>query len=282
MLTSNIQHLRHTLRIPLGIVGVLLSVVAFGMLAAHARSFSLKRDTAVMIGTTLPDLRATVALLAANRQAEQFFAKNALAAREEQASVYILPAGPAAARTVDVLQTIATVLKQALGEDGALQDLTFENETKNRGEFKTIGAQIVLRGSFRFAATFLSVLSFSGDMMIRDALSDEATTAFLKKINASAPLSLKAAEDFLYADLLNYAAEPDRIEQEMLQDLPLNAQAEIRSFVLQSGLASVRSALSEIAPAFKKERVWPLPFVTVDALKRNGDTWTVQLTFYRR
>ncbi len=276
------QRLRRSLQIPSGVIGVILSVVACGMLAVHARSFSLKRDTAVMIGTTLPDLRSTVALLAANQQAEQFFAKNALTAREEQASVYILPDTPAAGRTIDSFQAISSVLSASMQQEGSLQNLSFESNAIDRGGFQTIGAQMTLRGSFRFASAFLSVLSFSGDMMIRDVLSDDSTVTFLKKINASAPLSLKAAEDFLYTDLLEYAAEPDRIEQEMLQDLPVDTQGDIRSFVLASGLAAVRSSLTEIAPELKKNRVWPLPFVTVDALTREGQQWRVDLTFYRR
>lgn len=276
------QNFWRSLHIPFGVIGIALSVVACGMLAVHAKSFSLKRDTAVMIGTTLPDLRSTVALLAANRQAEQFFSKNALAAREEQASVYILPDSPAAGRTIDSFQTIANVLSDSMTEEGSLQNLSFESTVIDRGGFKTIGAQMMLRGNFRFVSAFLSVLSFSGDMMIRDVLSDDAIVTFLKKINASAPLSLKAAEDFLYTDLLEYAAEPDRIEQEMLQDLPPDTQGDIRSFVLASGLSAVRSSLTKIAPELRRNRVWPLPFVTVDSMKRQGQQWTIDLTFYRR
>ena len=264
------------------VIGILLSVIACGMLAVHARSFSLKRDTAVMIGTTLPELRSSVALLAANLQAEQFFSENALSAREEQASVYVLPDSRAAGRTVASFQTIAGALRDTLKTEGSIRTMTFDDSSVGHSDYKTIGAHLQMSGDFRYVSTFLSILSFSGKMMIRDVLSDDAVAAFLKQINASAPLSLKAAEDFLYTDLLEYAANPDQVEQRMLQDLPTETQPDVRSFVLSSGLASVRTSLTEIAPALRNRNVWPLPFVTVDSLSRSGDAWTIGLTFYRR
>ncbi len=282
MLLPDSKQFRRVTRMTSFVIGILLSVIACGMLAVHARSFSLKRDTAVMIGTTLPELRSSVALLAANLQAEQFFSENALSAREEQASVYVLPDSRAAGRTVASFQTIAGALRDTLKTEGSIRTMTFDDSSVGHSDYKTIGAHLQMSGDFRYVSTFLSILSFSGKMMIRDVLSDDAVAAFLKQINASAPLSLKAAEDFLYTDLLEYAANPDQVEQRMLQDLPTETQPDVRSFVLSSGLASVRTSLTEIAPALRNRNVWPLPFVTVDSLSRSGDAWTIGLTFYRR
>ncbi len=278
----NLLSFRRPVKIILFGTGMLLSVAACGLLIAHTRSFSLKRDTAVMIGTTLPELRSTVALLKANQEAEQYFFRNALSAREEQASVYVLPGGPAATRAVNVLQSIIRVLRELGGNQGSIDTIAFQEKASDRGEYKTVGATLTMTGDFRFVARFLSILAMSGNMMIRDIFTDDASAAFLKQVNDSAPLSLKAAEDFLYTDLLTYAAEPDQTEQAMLQDIPEDVQPDIRAFVLSSGLAGVRNSLSDIAPSLKKERIWPLPFLTVDSLKRDGQRWEIGLTFYRR
>lgn len=270
-----------TLSVTLFFGGLVLSILASGVLALHARSFSLKRDTAVMIGTTLPELRASVDLLAANRQAALFFEQHGQRAREEQASVYVLPDTPSGARAVSALQAIVSAL-QGTQTTLSLERITMDPAPVDRGEFKTLRAELVLRGDYAAVSRFLSVLDFSGRMMIRDVLTDEASTSFLKQINAIAPLSLKAAEDFLFADLVAYAAEPDRIEQDMFKDVPLEAQPEIRAFLLASGLGAVRLSLSDIAPALRSKNVWPLPLLSVNALRREGERWTMDLVLYRR
>ena len=262
-------------------LGIVLSVIACGILVAHARTFSLKRDTAVMIGTMLPELKSSVALLHANRQAEQFFAENALSAREEQASVYVLPDGPSAERSIRVLSDIVLAIKSA-GGNVAIATLSFDDASRSAGSYKSVGAHLILKGDARSVARFLAILSFSGDMMVRDILSDEATEQFLKQVESDSPLSLKRSEDFLYLDLLAYASDPDQAESLMLQGMSPESRADIHSFVLRSGLAQVRSALQGIAKDLSGKNVWPLPLVSIRTVLQNGEQWKVDLVFYRR
>ena len=263
-------------------VGILLTVLSCGLLVLHTRSFSLKRDTAVMIGTTLPELKSSVELLSANAQAEQLFAQDALVAREEQASAYVLPNGPVSSRAVQVLSEIASALTKNAGGNVSIQSLSFDAAATNLGSVKTVGAHLVLKGDFRSVARFFAVLSFSGDMMVRDVLSDQAADQFLKLVVSSSPLSLKAAEDFLYLDLLQYAAAPDTIEEAMTKDMPKDVAADVRTFLLQAGLAQVRSAFDKIATDLKDKNVWPMSLVSIVSLRRNGDVWTADVVFYRR
>lgn len=262
-------------------LGIVLAVIACGLLIAHARTFSLKRDTAVMIGTMLPELKSSVALLQANRQAEQFFAENALAAREEQASVYVLPDGPSAARAIRVLSEIALAVKSA-GGNVAISSIAFDDVTHANGSYKTVGAHLTLKGDARSVARFLAILSFSGDMMVRDVLSDEATGQFLKQVETDSPMALKQSEDFLYLDLLAYASDPDRAESAMLSDMPSDSRADIRSFLLRSGLSQVRSAFAGIAKELADTHVWPLPLLSIGKVLQNGDQWNIDVVFYRR
>ncbi len=279
---TDISVRRPWIGVSLFVLGILLSVVSCGLLVLHTRSFSLKRDTAVMIGTTLPELKSSVELLSANAQAEQLFAQDALVAREEQASAYVLPNGPVSTRAVQVLSEIASALTKNAGGNVTVQSLSFDAAATNLGSMKTVGAHLALKGDFHSVARFFAVLSFSGDMMVRDILSDQTTDQFLKLVVSSSPLSLKAAEDFLYLDLLQYAASPDKIEEAMTKDMQKDVAADVRTFLLQSGLAQVRSAFDKIATDLKEKNVWPMGLVTITSLKRNGDVWDADLVFYRR
>ncbi len=262
------------------IAGMLLAIGACGMLASHASLFSRKRDTAVMIGTQLPELKSTVSLLSANVEAERIFAEQVLSAREEQASVYILTDGSPAPRTVKTLQGISRLF--GIDGDFVLEKLTFDSAPKDFGSFKTLTAHAVFRGSFQKTARMLAVLGFGGDIMVRDTLSPAVQDAFLRQIEASAPLSLNHAEDFLYLDLMLYAANPDKSEQRMLEDVPSSTVSDIRATLLNAGLASVRSAFVGIASGIFEQRLWPMPLMKVRNLQRTGDRWIVEFAVFSR
>ncbi len=262
------------------VAGILLSIAACGVLASHASLFSQKRDTAVMIGIQLPELKTAVALLTANVEAERVFAEQARAAREEQASVYILPDGSPAPRTVKTLQEIS----RALGEDGDfnLEKLTFDDAPHDEGTFQTLTAHAVFRGSFQETARMLAVLGFGGDMMVKDVLHVQDEEAFLRQIEAARPLSLGRAEDFLYLDLLRYAAAPDKSEQYMLEDIPSAAVSDIRATLLDGGLADVRLAFAGLASRLLQTDLWPTPLMKVRRIERHGDRWLVEFALFRR
>lgn len=274
--------LRHRQLLSVGafFLGLTLAAVATGLLASHTRLFSQKRDTAVMVGTELPDLKSSVALLRVSVEAERYFAAEAMAAREEQASVFILPDTSPAPRTVSAMQELAA----AIGVDGglALEKLTFDPKSVDKGSTKSLGAHAVLRGTYQGVARLLGVLGFSGDMMVRDVLSTQTQEDFLRRIEAASPASLKSAADFLYLDLVQYAADPDSFERRIFQDVSADAAADIRAVLLEGGLMQVRSALGGVAQSLKKGDAWPLPLLAVDRLTRDGDRWTLDFTVFSR
>ncbi len=271
---------RHTAGVLCFVAGILLSIGACGVLAAHVGLFSQKRDTAVMIGTQLPELKTAVALLSASVEAERIFATQALAAREEQASVYVLPDGSPAARTVKTLQEISRVLGEE--EDFSMEKLTFDAAPKDQGSFSTLTARAVFRGSFQKTARMLAILGFGGDMMVRDTLSPDDQDAFLRQVEAMSPTSLRRAEDFLYLDLMQYAADPDKSEQRMLEDVPTVSVSDIRATLLDAGLATVRSAFTGIAAGIYEKGLWPMPLMKVRSLQRDGDRWAVEFAVFSR
>ena len=277
---SNASSVRRLPAILAFILGILFVVVACGILASHARLFSVKRDTAVMIGTQLPELKSSVALLQASVEAEGLFAERALAAREEQASAYVFPKDSPVARTVSLLQE--TVLGLKGSGSLALVKISFGRKAEDHGSVKTTQGIAVFRGSFQDIANVLTVLGYSGDMMVRDVLPVQDQQAFLREAERSAPLSLKTCEDFLYLDLVEYASAPDKAEGRLVADAPNDAMLQIRSALLQAGLASVRSALGPVASRLKTRELWPMPLLRVDSVARDADTWTVTLTAFSR
>lgn len=260
--------------------GLVLFMVACGVIASHARLFTQKRDTAVMIGSQLPVLKSTVALLSASVDAERAYSLQALAAREEQASAYILPGVSPVSRVVSALQEIVIGLDR--GDELTLESQTFASTPKDTGSIKETSGTVVLQGSFRAVAELLMVIGYGGDMMVRDVLSVEDQQKFLEQVEVSAPLSLQAAEDFLYLDLVEYASSPDSAEQSILPDAQPDVVDAVRSFLLQAGLAGVRSALSHVAPHLKERKLWPLPLMRVQSIVRDGNRWTVQMIAYSR
>ena len=263
------------------ITGLLLAISACGMLAAHAQRFAGKRDEAVVIGTALPKLKANVSLLRASVSAEKLFAEEGLASREEQAEVYLLPDKSPAPRIAkiagDIGSTIGTGFNVERVEFAAAQDSSRERNTE-----KTLPVSMRLRGNFQQVSRFLGILGMSGNMMVKDILSEETQESFLQKIENIAPLSIERATKFLYLDLLSYAANADEEEARILEDLPEEAAGSIRALLLSGGLGSVRAALAEGAAELRAKSVWPLPLLRADSLVRKGDVWEVGMTGFFR
>lgn len=257
--------------------GALLVIAACGILASHARLFGQKRDTAVMVGTQLPELKTSVALLAASVEAEQIFTQQALAAREEQASAYVLPQGSPVRRGTSAIQEVAVAVGGL-----QLQTLAFAKATEDHGSSKTIGGSFVVTGNFANFARMLAVLGYGGDMMVRDVIPVADQQEFLRQMEVASPLSLRGAEDLLYLDLAEYAADPDKREMEALVDISTDTQSDIRTVLLSAGLAGVREALGPVAKHLKQQSLWPLPLMRIDTLSRSGDRWTVQFTLFSR
>ena len=260
----------------------MLSAAAMGLIVSHVRLFSDKRDTAVMVGTSLPEKRSEVALLAANVEAEQIFQRDALVAKEEQASVYVLPDTSPVPRAVSSIQETVLALAQDGNETISLQKLSFDTTAQEHGSYKSLSGSFVLKGTFQSVVRFLGILSLSGDMILKDVFTADAEQVFLRQVEASAPLSLRAAEDFLYIDLLQYAANPDQAEQRMLKDMPPEVASDLRTFILQSGAADIRSALSKVAKRLAERTVWPLPLLRIDHIVRGEGEWKVAVTLFGR
>lgn len=280
MLRNALRH-RHCL-VSLFFVGVLSIILACGVIASHVRTFSVKRDTAVLIGTSLPELRTSVALLRSTVEAETLFARQARSAREEQAAAYIFPSGSPVPRAVLTLEQLSLALRDSTNGQFSLGSLTFSSKTENKGTHKILDGTAVMRGSFQDVARLLGVLSIGGDMMVRDALAPGVEEQFLRAIGTDQPLALRAAQDFLYLDLLEYALSPDLVEQGALSGVSDALRPTLRQMLLQGGLAEVRTALGPVAERLKERNVWPIPLIQVTSLSREGSEFRVGLGLLSR
>ena len=139
-----------------------------------------------------------------------------------------------------------------------------------------------LHGSVNGVARLLTALGFSGDLSVSDALAPGNSRAFLEQTEAVSPLSLPGAEEFLYADLVSYAANPDAAEQRLVRDMDPSAGADIRALLLKAGLADVRTALSPVAAVLRQDHLWPMPLLRVDSVEEEGGQWTAEITVFGR
>jgi len=263
-------------------IGCVSAILACGLVASYVRTFELKRDTAVLVGTSLPELKTSVALLQSSVEAERIFARQARAAREEQAAAYVLPATSPVPRGVLAIEQLSLALRDASNGGFSLRSLSFSPGTENHGTHKTQKGTLVVDGAFSDVAKLLGALSIGGDMMVRDALDEGVEQEFLRTVGTDEPLALKAAQDFLYRDLLEYASVPDIAEQGALSTVSDFARADLRSMLLAGGLSSVRESLGPVASRLKERKVWPLPLIDVASIDRTGDRYTVTLELQSR
>lgn len=262
-----------------GIAGV---VAGAWLLLGHLDAFGPKRDVAVLVGSSLPQLRSRVALLSANVEAEKLFGIEKHASREEQAAAYILPPRPEGSRAAAALQEAASALS-ANGATVTVQSLSFASAATEVDGHGELSGTLRLAGASENVLRLLTIVEFGGAISVRDALSPKAVRTFLETVEREAPLALPAAEEFLFSDLLTYAADPAAAEQRLLRDVPPESAAPIRTMLLSSGLSNVRSALSPVATRLKQQRLWPMPLIRLDGLEHEGDgAWVVQLTIFGR
>jgi len=262
-----------------GVAGVLAGA---WLLLGHLDAFGPKRDVAVLVGSALPELRSRVALLSANVEAEKLFGIERHASREEQAAAYVLPERPEGSRAAAALQEAASALS-ANGSAVSVVSLAFAasaTEVDGHGE---LAGTLKVKGSAENVLRLLTIMQFAGDISVRDALPPKAVREFLETVESESPLSLPAAEEFLFGDLVTYAADPTAAEQRLLRDMQPEAATSVRTLLLTSGLSDVRGALSSVASRLKQQRLWPMPLMRIDGLDHDADeSWTVQLSVFGR
>jgi hypothetical protein len=264
--------------IGLFLLGVLLTVIACGVLGSSTGLLSRKRDTALTVGTTLPELTSSVTLLRATVAAERVFTEQSLLSEEEQAAAYVLSDHSPVPRFVGSVQTIVS----AIGPGLRLESIAFDNPTPAVKGVRNYTGKIVLRGTYQDSARFLGILGLSGKALIRDVVPAASVQSFLTLVEESSPLALKDAVHFLYTDLLAYAQAPDQAEKQALRDLPASVLPDARSLLLQGGLSQVRAALSDVAASIRSADTWPLPLLKVTHLERDGDRFTVSVVLMGR
>jgi hypothetical protein len=267
--------------VALFLAGAFLVVVSAGLLARHAAAFSGKREHAVEIGSALSIKHSTVTLHAAQLEAERAFVRGALTAREEQAEVYVLPDTSPVPRMVKALDELSRILTKA-GSEVHVDRIVFDASPEDHGTFKSLRGTTVFHGSYQSVARLLGLLSFSGDMMLKDVLPASVQETLLQDIEAAAPLSLRAAHDFLYLDLLQFALDPSRQEDQMFADVPPEVVLDMKAFLIEQGTGPLRTTFEGIAPAIKASSIWPLPLVRVERVVRHGADWEVTMVVYMR
>ncbi len=264
--------------IGLFLLGVFLTIIACGVLGKSAGLLSRKKDTALTVGTMLPELTSSVTLLRATVAAERVFTEQSLLSQEEQAQAYVLSDHSPVPRFVASVQTIVT----AIGPGLKVESIAFDTPSAPVKGIRSYTGRIVLRGTYQDVSRFLGILDLSGKALIRDVLPAASVQSFLSLVEESSPLALKDAVRFLYTDLLAYASAPDQAEKQALRDLPASVLPDVRSLLLQGGLSQVRAALFDVAPSIRSADTWPLPLLSITRLERDSERFTVSVVLMGR
>lgn len=263
-------------------IGFLCFVIACGLFAEYAFIFRMKKDTALALGSELSSLRSHVAVLQSTVDAEQVFASQALASREEQAEVYILPDHSPATRLAEVTPGIVRVLAGGSGTSLRFVRQSTGPVSTFTGSLRSQKVSLTVEGVQEKVIQLISILGMGGNLMIRDALTPQARQKFLQFIEQSTPESLKDASNFFYSDLLLYAEHPDAVEQRYLHSIPPDLLISLRKILLAGGLSSVRFSLSRYAAVLSEQRLWPLPLLRIDSIERVGDSTNIGATVFQR
>lgn len=261
------------------LVGIFLAILACGMIVSIGRSFRLSRQAAITIAAELPSIRAKVALLRAITDAEESFAATGMTSRAELAEAYILPARSPSPRLASSLSDIAAALTRA-GIPLHIDRLHIGDASDAGGNLRTYDATLSVIADEEAIARFIHLIEIGSTMMVHDVLESSVRDTVRRMTEEASPSSLPALERFFLTDILTYAIESDAREMAVVEKMPASTRDAVRAALLRGGLASVRSALHDIAAPLRTKASWPMPMMALRSIHRDGSRFLLNLTVF--
>jgi hypothetical protein len=257
----------------MGCLLVLLAVSLFTIRLADAASL---RARSLQLGDRLTELKTSIALLTATIEAERFYGSTSREAFEEQASVYVLPERLDTARVIKLFSSLTRMVSVSEAQC-TVSRLTFDDREHGNGT-AFVPAHLTLSCNAAQTARILSILGYTGNMIVADALGSHASE-FLLMVQEKAPVSLSDAYTLLHTDIATYAASPEDSEGRLLGGFSVQDALDLKTFLLTSGLADARTVLAGPAEELKAARLWPLPLLSIDSMTFNGMQADISLKF---
>lgn len=228
-----------------------------GLLYAHVLKISAMRDVGFPIAAEVQPLMQRKVLLSEQTEIAALQASARGNGYREMYDLYVLPEKADAARTVAVIETLLTHLRErgivrsiegidTWEADGASTDVSFSVTAAPGG-----------------AAAILGLLDLSGVLTVNDAFTEAERTQLLALTERENPATIAAVEQFLGADLLQYAKVPQLAESQLFQSV--GTESFERDFLALADSSRLRSfATTALLLDGGDTSLWPLPLFTVE------------------
>ena len=260
----------HVWALLLCICGIGLLFLSAALMLAHAQVFQGMRET-LPLAARIPALEARVAILSEQVELSELHAAMSTRSAEEKVRLYILP------KEVDLPRVLGymELLRDHLKKDRTLTTISGINVGEELS--LSLPNDVTLSAvPFSFSASvhdqglrdLLDALDFTGISTVSDALTKEQYEELFRATEAENPAGILALERFLSTDFLMYAKDRRATEETLLKSFSSEAFRGTLEKIKEASLLSKGVAIleSDFGAALKKNRLWPLPLLTVEEI----------------
>lgn len=228
-----------------------------GLLYAHVLKIRTMRDVGFPIAAEVQPLLQRKALLSEQTEIASLQASARGNAYREIYDLYVLPEKADAARTVAVLETLLTHLR----ERGIIRFIEGIDTWEADGASTDVSFKVI--AAPEGAAAILDLLDLSGVLTVNDAFTEAERAQLLALTERENPATIAAVEQFLGGDLLQYAKVPQLAESQLLQSVGTESfERDFRALADSSRLRSF--ATTALLLDGGDQSLWPLPLFTVE------------------
>ncbi len=271
------------------LAGVALLTVSGNLISEHVRVIADVREVSVPLVAELPLLERRASLLKEQVELAQLQSAMRVGSQEERVHVYVLPKEFDMDRIVALFDVFSLTIPQQ-AYIGSMSPVVF-------GEPATVGHALqALPITVSFSVhengmhTLLDLFRLAGTVTLSDAFSKDELETLLAGIETESPAGIIPLEQFLSADLLEYAREPRPYEEQLRRSFTsAHVQHMFDDLLRTSLLRDARSYLGGPAGLLLKEqKLWPMPFMAFEEIRsvpgraQGWHTVTLVLHTYRR
>lgn len=253
----------HSLLLTMGVVHLFAAALLFHQ---HLSVVHTVQDTAVPLLAQLPDLKQQSSVLAQQVELMELRSAVAVGSPTERVNSYVLPPELSAERVVASLETVLRTLEDA--------DLASKKTDVHLGEtvvhqtYRSTPVTVDVALHEDGLRTLLTFVRHAGTLTVADALTVQQRSLLLKQTEAENPAGIRALEQFLGADLLDYARNPQSYRNSLAKSFSGEQfMPTFDTIVRTSALRSANEVFAgELGDKLHEQRLWPLPLMQLASL----------------
>lgn len=248
-------------------LGAVCMILAGVLLVVHIHTIVEVRDVSVPLVGQIPQMERQLAVLTQQLELTELHAAVRTGSNKEKIEVYALPNKTDTSRVIATLEVISDALKR----DGLLAKMSsIEISDPVLQEDGSTAQRISLKFSAHEngLATLLLLVRLSGLLTIGDIVPQEDIDLLVETIEQENPSGIIALEQFLMADVLQYASNPKAFEEQLKRSFRstafLNA---FESIVRTSVLRDIKIVLGgDIGDVIRSYKLWPMQMMSIDTI----------------